>query len=388
MKRRCEIFVSPLEGLTFDKYHVTVHPPDNAHPFAMFGELADCVKAERARIVAQFVFGGCELSADGMRELERVTGRTTWPVTWIQAVGPSGAELTGTQAYAVSGTPVRSVILDGRVLGSRFADEYAEYCILGDVLPKDLSVPREAQARSAFEQLEMALRAVGMEFSNVVRTWLYLAGLLDWYAEFNAVRSRFYEERGVFNGLLPASTGIGASNRHGSALVVDAMAVKPRDKRVTIRAVPSPLQCPATTYRSSFSRAVEMTVPGHRQLRVSGTASIDSDGKSVHRGDIRRQIERTMAVVEAILRSRGMDWSNTTRGIAYCKRVEDAPAFQRYCEEHRLASLPVALAHADICRQELLFEIEVDASARMPADEEHPIHIAQAPEVEDARPCR
>ncbi|MEI6149853.1 MAG: translation initiation inhibitor [bacterium] len=363
MERQGRVCVSSLAGLTFGKYHITAHPPDEAHPFAMFDALAECVRDTRAQIVAQFVFGGSEIGADRMRDLERAAGPVNWPVTWIHADDHSGIEMTGTQAYAVADTPIRSVILDGRVVGSCFADEYAEYCLLGDLLPMDTAASREVQTRSVFEQCEAALRTVGMDFSHVMRTWLYLDGLLDWYDEFNAVRTRFFEERGVFNGLLPASTGIGIANRHGSALVMDAMAIRPKDPRVLIQTVASPLQCPATHYRSSFSRAVEIVVPGHRQLHISGTASIAPDGASVHQGDIRGQIAKTMEVVATILKSRGMDWSNTTRGIAYCKRLEDAATVQRCMREYTAGSLSIALAHADICRPELLFELELDASA-------------------------
>ncbi|MEI6211085.1 MAG: endoribonuclease L-PSP [bacterium] len=361
MKPNGRVCVSPLAGLPFGMYHITAHPPDEAQPFALFDALAKCVRDQRAQIVAQFVFGGGGHAADGMRELERAAGPVNWPVTWLHADGPSGKTMTGTQAYAVTDTPVRRVILDGRVVGSCFADEYAEYCLLGDLLPQDLAASRSTQTRSVFEQCEAALQTNGMDFSHVMRTWLYLDGLLDWYDEFNVVRTRFFEERHVFDRVLPASTGIGMANRHGAALVLGAMAIKPRDPRVRIQTVASPLQCPATSYRSSFSRAVEVAVPGHRQLHISGTASIAPDGTSIYTGDLGAQIAKTMEVVAAILKSRGMDWSNTTRGIAYYKRAEDAATVRRHLQKYNADHLSIALAHADVCRPELLFELELDA---------------------------
>jgi hypothetical protein len=68
-----------------------------------------------------------------------------------------------------------------------------------------------------------------------------------------------------------------------------------------------------------------------------------------------------MEVVHAILRSREMDWKDTTRAIAYFKDMKHLPLFERYCQEHNMADLPVAIAHGDICREELLFELELDA---------------------------
>jgi enamine deaminase RidA (YjgF/YER057c/UK114 family) len=265
--------------------------------------------------------------------------------------------------YVAAGTSLRPILLDGRVVGACYADAYAEYALLGELLPRAMGASREVQARSVFEQCEAALQTGGMDFSHVMRTWFYLDGLLDWYDAFNAVRTQFFEERGVFRGVLPASTGIGLANRQGAALVMGALAIKPRDGRVRIQTVASPLQCPATNYRSSFSRAVEVTLPGSRQLHISGTASIAPDGSSLHTGDIEAQLAKTMKVVAAILQSRGMEWSNTTRGIAYYKRAEDAATVRNCMREYTEGSSAIALAHADVCRPELLFELELDASA-------------------------
>jgi enamine deaminase RidA (YjgF/YER057c/UK114 family) len=270
--------------------------------------------------------------------------------------------VTAPPPYVAAGTPLRPILLDGRVVGACYADAYAEYALLGELLPRAMSASREVQARTVFEQCEAALQTVGMDFSHVMRTWLYLDGLLDWYNEFNNVRTRFFEERQVFDRVLPASTGIGIANRHGAALVLGALAIKPRDGRVLIQTVASPLQCPATNYRSSFSRAVEVTLPGYRQLHISGTASIAPDGSSLYTDDIDAQLAKTMEVVAAILHSRDMEWSNTTRGIAYYKRAEDAATVRRHLQKCTAANLSIALAHADVCRPELLFELELDAA--------------------------
>ena len=58
--------------------------------------------------------------------------------------------------------------------------------------------------------------------------------------------------------------------------------------------------------------------------------------------------------------SRGMDWPDVTRGAAYFRHFEDLPVFDRYCEANGLSGLPVAVVDNDVCRDDLLFEIEVD----------------------------
>jgi hypothetical protein len=68
-----------------------------------------------------------------------------------------------------------------------------------------------------------------------------------------------------------------------------------------------------------------------------------------------------MEVTGAILKSREMNWSDITRAIAYFKHAEDAMLLQEYCRTYKLPPFPVIVTRSDICRDDLLFEIEVDA---------------------------
>ncbi len=233
-----------------------------------------------------------------------------------------------------------------------------------DLLPCDLNRSRAAQARDLLECMEAVLQDEGLTFAHVVRTWFYLDAILDWYGEFNAVRNAFFEERGVFRGLVPASTGIGLPNPAGAALTGGLLAVKPHSDRMQVFAVPSPRQCPALAYHSAFSRAVELQLPGQRQLYVSGTASIDATGATAHPGDVAGQIRLTMEVVEALLASRGMTWADTTRAVAYFTSLADMPRFTADCQSRGLPNLPVTCMSATICRGDLLFELELDAVRR------------------------
>jgi enamine deaminase RidA (YjgF/YER057c/UK114 family) len=235
--------------------------------------------------------------------------------------------------------------------------------LLTDLLPGDTRADRSTQARSLLEVMEAGLQDAGMNFSHVVRTWFFLDDILDWYGPFNAVRNQFFTERNVFKGVVPASTGVGMRNPAGAALTGAVLAVKPLSTDVKVFAVPSPLQCPALDYKSSFSRAVEVQTSKQRHLYISGTASIDPAGHSVHVGDVDKQIELTMAVVEAILKSRGMNWTNTSAGVAYFKDLRNAPRLDAYCRSHNLSFPMVKPVEATICRGELLFEVEWEAVA-------------------------
>jgi len=283
------------------------------------------------------------------------------PTIWVCPLNGHADHLGGVYLQAVTGATVRPVVLDGRAVGSVIETPEAVEFVGAGIGPADARASAPEQARQTYERMEQALALAGMDFSHVVRTWLFLDEIYAWYADFNAVRTAFFTDRGVFDGLVPASTGIGAPNPHGWAIMTGLLAVRPKAERVHAQAVPSPLQCPALQYGSSFSRAVEVAMGDHRRLLISGTASINAAGETVHLGDVAAQVAQTMDVLQAILESRGMAWADVTRATAYVLDPADAPVFARYLAEHDLTDLPVITAHSAICREDLLFELELDA---------------------------
>ena len=250
----------------------------------------------------------------------------------------------------------------GKPVAVMWSDDDADYCLLAGVLPPDLSAPRGEQAAAVFRQLEEVLAEAGMAFANVVRTWLYIDDVCEWYGEFNAARSAFFDARNVFETFLPASTGIGCANIDGAALMAGAFAMKPKRAGVRAEIVESPLQAPAMAYKSSFSRAAEWITPAKRRLFVSGTASILPDSHEVaFVGDIEKQVACTMDAVLAILESRGYGWQDTVRSIVYLKKPEFLSAWRAWLAARGLPVTFAAETVCDVCRDEWLFEIELDA---------------------------
>ncbi len=323
----------------------------------VFDRVAAEMAARDAKIAFQYLFGGRQFYPKAVSAIKKLD----WPMTLLHGDACSGSTITGTQFIALSGAELHPVMDGDRKVGNWYDTEDARYCLLGDIRADDLSLSREEQARDVFEKMETLLRQADMEFTDIARTWIYLNDLLEWYDEFNVVRTQFFKERGTFEKMVPASTGIGAGSAAGEAMVCALLAVKPKHDGVKVFAVPSPLQCPAIDYKSSFARAVEIDQPGSRLLTISGTASIEPGGRTVHLGDTEKQIELTMEVVHAILKSRDMDWENTCRAIAYFKNFDEAHLLAEYCTKNNLPELPVAISHADVCRHDLLFEIELDA---------------------------
>jgi enamine deaminase RidA (YjgF/YER057c/UK114 family) len=360
MEQGVQIAALRREGCT--DHFLTASPADGEDFASLCRRVAEVLRDLNAAVVSMEVFGAPNRH---FADLDTLFGGVVWPVTWVVGGCTHPGPLCGIQVWAVTGPEVTPIVVDGRVVGTRFDADGLHYCRLGGLVPEDVSGSRADQTQAVFDLMVRALGSVGMRFAHVARTWFYNHDMLEWYDTFNDVRTSFFCENAVFDGLVPASTGIGGGNHAGAVLTAGLLAVKAQAGcHAAPFAVPSPLQCPALNYGSSFSRGVEFTAGGMRRLYISGTASIEPGGLSVHIGDTRAQILLTLEVVEAILASRNMRWEDVSRAIAYFAHAAEAPLLDECCAERGIPPMPVLYASTDICRDDLLFEIELDAAAK------------------------
>jgi enamine deaminase RidA (YjgF/YER057c/UK114 family) len=121
---------------------------------------------------------------------------------------------------------------------------------------------------------------------------------------------------------------------------------------------------------SSFSRGMRIDLNGITILLISGTASIDEYGKSVHIGDFRAQMRRTLANITGLLESEGCTWRDIVRTTCYLRDIDrDYEAFNEertaFFKAQGLVPLPASTGiEAKLCRPELLVEIEAIAMFR------------------------
>ena len=327
----------------------------------IYSEIVKYLVENKLVIVSQFLFGTEKHKIDNKEYADKFLNGIKWPVTVLKQETMNGGYEWGTILSTISTNNLNPVYDGETVIGNYFEDNYSGYFVFGGLLPGNSGQSNISQSKQSFKVLESVLAKAGMNIYNVARTWFYLNHLLNWYDDFNSVRNDYFTLKGIYEKLIPASTGIGAANLNDCAVLFGGYAIKQKDSSITISPVESPYQCPASDYKSSFSRAIEISHPDHSQVLISGTASISPDGKSAHIGDIDKQIELTMKVVQGILQSRNMNWENVTRGIAYFKNRNDINSFYQYCNAKELPLMPISTIQADICRDELLFEIEVDA---------------------------
>ena len=121
----------------------------------------------------------------------------------------------------------------------------------------------------------------------------------------------------------------------------------------------------------SFSRGMRVELDGCVMLFISGTASVDDRGRSIHVGHFADQTRRALTNIQGLLASEGADWGDIVRTTCYLADFRNYDEFNAvrnaFYEEQRLDPLPASTCvEARMCRPELLVEIE--AIAVIPKD--------------------
>ena len=242
----------------------------------------------------------------------------------------------------------------------------------------DTSLGIAQQADAIFERIDQILKNESVKVDDIVRQWNYIEHITHIseqgqnYQQFNDARSRFYELTQWQNGY-PAATGIGA-NCGGVVVVIDA--IKQSEKHS--RAIDNPLQLSAHSYTQKvlfdgqdpqkkttpkFERARWVGDKNQGMIYISGTAAIRGENSLL--ADVMQQGVVTMENIEHLTSYENQKFN----GVPYpakCEyemmrvylkssynwqQISDWLKDNYHCED-------VAIVEADVCRAELLIEIE------------------------------
>jgi enamine deaminase RidA (YjgF/YER057c/UK114 family) len=376
-----QLCVSPQAG---DLAFITLSSPAGQHYAAeelaqrVYGPLAELLRERQAVLVSERIFGSLATASSVLRArrelLAGVFDRVLPQPTFVEGQPCLGAGLAGFQGIAVvpSGeqpdvTVMGNGVPCGRIVFGRDAT-FVGLADIGQTLGDVIGRSQAEETDRILATAEAALVSHGFCFRDVRRTWFYLERILDWYGDFNRVRNAAFRRMGLFNcGSLtpiPASTGVEGRKGRGSC-VLDLLATTARPgKRHEVARLTHGRQNEATEYGSAFSRGLALTLEHARYVFVSGTASIDEHGASVHPGDFEAQTRHTLHAVRSLLAAGGATLADIEQATAFLKRREDLPVYRRIAEHEGLASLPIICTVADVCRDDLLFEL--DATAIVP----------------------
>lgn len=225
---------------------------------------------------------------------------------------------------------------------------------------------------AAYAEIFAALGSLG--YPHLLRVWNYFAAinretaLGERYRQFNTARhDAFRRNQREVEGNVPAACALGSDP--GSPLVIYFLA-----GRAPARAVENPRQLSAYRYppeygphSPTFSRAAIAAREVGAPLFVSGTASIVGHA-SVHAGDAAAQARESAANIAALV-----DAANEAAGTAaysvealkykaYVRDTRDLAAIRAELDGGLRARAPITYLRADICRSELLVEIEAVGS--------------------------
>lgn len=265
-----------------------------------------------------------------------------------------------------------------------FADDIAVmFC--GDIRATDGPLLSYDRSLDAMKSMQHCLQQGSYGISDLYRTWFYQGHIVDAegetqrYKELNRARSDVFRDYRFITKFLPqshqgiafpASTGIGADDYD---LVASCQAIRSERDDLLIVPLENPMQVPAFDYGAvyspkspKFSRAMAFVAGTDAKVYISGTASI-TDSESRFEGDPERQTHQTLDNIAALVTAEnlakhgvkgfGATLEHLVVARVYVKNREHFPAVRQVCEQ-RIPGTPVIYTFADVCRPELLVEIE------------------------------
>lgn len=212
------------------------------------------------------------------------------------------------------------------------------------------------QTHNMFKLAEDLLQQAGMEFSDVVRTWIYLREMERDYGELNRARREFFEERSIDP--VPASTAIGGgpvSEAHDLCLGIYAIKGEYAVERTVMT---SPTLNEAPEYGADFVRGMRVAEANKISLLISGTASVDEVGDTAHVGDFEAQAERMLVNIAALLEGHGAGFQDIVFAITYLKHPANETLLRSKLQAAGFEGFPHIFVVAPVCRPELLCETE------------------------------
>lgn len=220
------------------------------------------------------------------------------------------------------------------------------------------------QALDMFVAAQRLLDQCEMQFRDVVRTWIYLRDIDRDYDALNKARREFFGRCGIQ--VRPASTGVQGipfPDVHDFSISLYALKAP---RRFVVTSMSTPSLNEAWSYGADFSRGLRIAEANKDAIYVSGTASIDDEGRTIHVGNFEAQAERMVANIASLLARQGATFADVVSGVIYLKNPNDALLLHALCHDRGFDGFPCALVEAPLCRPDLLCEAEAVAMLPLP----------------------
>jgi enamine deaminase RidA (YjgF/YER057c/UK114 family) len=194
---------------------------------------------------------------------------------------------------------------------------------------------------------------------NCIRTWIFVRDVDVNYAGIVKARRELFAENGLTEKThYIASTGINGQHADPEAAVIfDSYAVKGLEDGQIQYLYARPQMSSTARYGVTFERGTCVRYGDRRHVFISGTASIDNKGKTVHEGDVCNQTVCMIENVTALLREAECEAGDVAQIIVYLRDMADYETVESIVEKH-FPETPKLILLAPICRPGWLVEME------------------------------
>lgn len=220
--------------------------------------------------------------------------------------------------------------------------------------------PEEVQTRELFGDLVETLKHFGSNMKDhCVRTWLYVKDVDVFYRGMvSARRELFIQEDLTEDTHYLASTGIEGSCDHQFDLILmDAYSMLNMNPAQMSYLNDFDHLCPTKDYQVTFERGTRIAYKDRAHHFISGTASIDRFGNTVHVGDVMKQLELALINIDVLLKSGGAVIDDMMYMIVYLRDTADYDRVNAHLRG-RFPNIPMVIVEGSVCRPDWLIEIE------------------------------
>jgi enamine deaminase RidA (YjgF/YER057c/UK114 family) len=217
------------------------------------------------------------------------------------------------------------------------------------------------QSQEIFTNLSASLQNHDMNIrNNMIRTWIFVRDVDNHYKGMVDYRREYFETIGLTSKTrYIASTGINGSCADNKTLVtLDALSVQNLKEEQIVRMMALENLSDTIVYGVTFERGFRIRYGDRSHIYISGTASIDADGKTIYISDIRKQTERTLDNIEALLKPHGAVMGDMQYLIIYLRNRKHWSQIQDILVARIPDSVAIVPVEAPVCRPNWLIEIE------------------------------
>lgn len=307
-------------------------------------------------IFIQFYLSDIASQAKMVRQILKI--RREVPFYFMIGQPPASGSKIALEAYHIKST---HLLQKERISENILCMHHNQYKSIWIKNRPEITTSTYEETRQLFNNLSMDLNRCNTTIKDaLMRTWIYVRNIDDNYQGMVNARRDFFSWIGLNHQThYAASTGIGGDSEDIKHHVsMDSLSISGLDpKQVRYLNAPEHMNEPHE-YGVTFERGLRVTYGDRSHYYISGTASIDKDGQTIHVDDIKKQTRRTIMNMKALLQGYGADLNDMKVLTVYLRNVSDAPYVTEIIKETFPNELPYSIVCGAVCRPLWLVEID------------------------------